>query len=75
MRRNALALKRKKVQSTFRELFGIIAFTCFSPTKSCLRFLLVCLARKIKGFYKSSVGNEVDFRNIMNVSPDILAKN
>ena len=75
MQRNALALKRKKVQSTFRELFGIIAFTWFSPTKSCLRFLLVCFARKIKGFYKSSVGNEVDFRNIMDVSPNILAKN
>ena len=32
-------------------------------------------AREIKDFYQSSLGNEVDFRDIMNVSPNILAKN
>ena len=34
-----------------------------------------CFAREIKGFYQRSLGNEVDFRDIMNVSPNILAKN
>ena len=28
-----------------------------------------------KRFYQSSLGNEVDFMDIMNVSPNILAKN
>ena len=55
--------------------FGIIIFSCLSSTKPCLRFLLNCFVREIKGFYQSSLGNEVDFRDIMNVSPDILAKN
>ena len=55
--------------------FGIIVFSCLSSTKPCLRFLLICFDREIKGFYQSSLGNEVDFRDIMNVSPNILAKN
>ena len=55
--------------------FGIIIFSCLLSTKPCLRFLLNCCVRKIKGFYQSSLGNEVDFRDIMNVSPDISAKN
>ena len=58
--------------------FGIIVFSCLSSTTPCLRFLLIgffCFAREIKGFYQSSLGNEVDFRDIMNVSPIILAKN
>ena len=54
---------------------GIIVFSCLSSTKPCLRFLLNCFVREIKGFYQSSLGNEVDFRDIMNVSPNILAKN
>ena len=55
--------------------FGIIVFSCLSSTKSCLRFLLICFDREIKGFYQSSLGNEVDVTDIMNVSPNILAKN
>ena len=31
--------------------------------------------REIEGFYQSSLGNEVDFTDIMNVSLNILAKN
>ena len=46
-----------------------------SSTKPCLRFLLNCFVREIKGFYQSSVGIEVDFKDIMNVFPNILAKN
>ena len=47
---------------------GIMIFSCLSSTKPCLRFLLNCFVREIKG-------NEVDFRGIMNVSLNILAKN
>ena len=55
--------------------FGIIGFSCLSFTKPCLRSILTCFAGEIKGFYQSFLGNEVDFRDIMNVSPNILAKN
>ena len=54
---------------------GIIIFSCLSSTKPCLRFLLNCFAWEMKGFCQSSVGNEVDFRDIMNHFPNILAKN
>ena len=53
--------------------FGIIIFSCFSSAK--LRFLLNCFIQEIKDFYQSSLGNEVDFRDITNVSPNILVKN
>ena len=55
--------------------FGIIIFSCFSSRKSCLRFLLNYFFQETKGFYQSSLGNEVDFRDIMIVSQNILAKN
>ena len=55
--------------------FGIIVFNYLSSTKPCLRFLLICFDWKIKGFYQSSLGNEVDFTDMMNISPNILAKN
>ena len=48
---------------------------CLSSAKPCLRFLLICFAHKIKGFYQSSLGSETDFRDIINVSLNILAKN
>ena len=67
----------KNVQGIFGKtfLFGIIVFNCLSSTKLCLRFLLICFALEIKDFYQSSLGNEVDFRDIINFSPNILAKN
>ena len=55
--------------------FGIIAVSCLSSKKSCLRFLLICFAGELKGFYQSSLRNKVDFRDIMNIFPNILAKN
>ena len=55
--------------------FGIIIFSCVSFTKPSLRFLLNFFIREIKGFHQSSLANEVDFRDIMNISPNILAKN
>ena len=53
--------------------FGII-FSCLSSTKPSFKFLLIWFAWEIKGFYQSSFENEVDFTNIMNVAPYILAK-
>ena len=55
IRRNALDLKSKKINV----YFGIIVF-------SCLRFLLICFAWEIKGFYQSCLGNDLDFTDIMN---------
>ena len=55
--------------------FGIIIFSCLLSTKPFLRFLLNCFVRKIKGFNQSSLENDADFRDIMDVSPNILAKN
>ena len=71
--RNALTLKGKKVQGIFRETFILAVFSSHYSTKPCLRFLLICFVREIKGFYQSSLRNEIDFRDIMNVSPNILA--
>ena len=50
--------------------FDINVFSCLLSTKLCLRFLLICFARETG----SSIGLEVDFRDIMNVSLNILAK-
>ena len=74
---NSLAMKSKNVTKYIREIvcYDLIIFSCLSSTKSCLRFLLSGFVRKIKGFYQSSLGNEVDFRDIKNVSQNILAKN
>ena len=38
-------------------------------------FFLICFAQKLIDFCQSSFENKVDFRNIMNVSPNTLAKN
>ena len=76
--RNALALNTKNVQGIFGEKF-ILAL--LSSAVFCLQnrvsdfFFFIGLARKIKSFYQSFLGNAVDFRDIMNVSPNILAKN
>ena len=55
--------------------FVITVFSCLSSTKPCLRFLLICFDREIKGFHQSSLGNGVDFTDIINVSLNILAEN
>ena len=36
---------------------GIIVFSFLSCTKPCLRILLYCFVREIKGFYRSSFRN------------------
>ena len=74
--KNALALKGKKVQGIFGETFilALLSSPVFRLQKRASGFFLICFTRKMKGFYQSSLGNEVDFRDIMNVSPNILAK-
>ena len=54
--------------------FGIIVFSCLWSTKQCPRFFLICFPWEIKSFYQGSLGNEVGFRDIMNIFPSILAK-
>ena len=51
--------------------FGIIIFSCLLSTKLCLRCLLNCFVWDIKGFYQSSLWNEINFRDILNVSPKL----
>ena len=66
--RNGLALKIKKVQ----DIFGV--FSCLLLTKPCLRFFWIWFAWEIKAFYQSSLESEVNFRDIMNVSPNLNFK-
>ena len=75
--RNALPFcKSKKVQGIFWETFiSALLSSAVFRLQNCRRFLVNCFAREIKGFYRSSLGNEVDFMDVMNVSPNILAKN
>ena len=67
--------KRYKLCIWGNVYFGIIVFGCLSSTNPCLRFLLICFAREIKGFYQISLGNEVDFRDIISVSPNFKNQN
>ena len=68
--------EQKGTRYTWRNVYsGIIVFCCLLSAKSCLRFLLNCFVREIKRFYRSSFGNQVDFRDIINVSLNILVKN
>ena len=71
------SFEKQKCTRYIREniYFGIIVFSCLSSTKIFLRFLLNCFVREIQVFYQSFLGYEFDFRDIMNVSPNILAKN
>ena len=50
----------------------ITVFSCFSSTKSCLKFLLNCFVQETKGFYQSSLENEVDFKDRMKMKEQWL---
>ena len=75
--RNALPFcKSKKVQCIFWETFiSALLSSAVFRLRNCRRFLVNCFAREIKGFYRSSLGNEIDFMDVMKVSPNILDKN
>ena len=55
--------------------FGNIIFSCLLSIRPCLRFLLNFFVWDIKDFYQSSLESELDFRDILNVFPNILAEN
>ena len=76
-RPNALTLKSKKIKGTFGGTFILaLSSSAVFGLQNCVSdFFCIVLFEGIKGFYQSSLGNEVDFRDIMNVSPNILAKN
>ena len=75
--KNALVLRTKKIQGIFGEklILALLSSTAIRLQNRFLRILLLCSTRGIKGFYQSSLRNEVDFRDLMNVSLNILAKN
>ena len=52
----------------------IIVFCCPWSTKPCFRFPITCFVWETKGFYQSSLGNEIDFTDVINISPNILVK-
>ena len=64
------------VQGVFGETFilGLLSSAVFRLQNIVSNFFKI-LCSGDKRFYQSSLGNEVDFRDIMNVSPNILAKN
>ena len=70
--RNAIVLKNKKVQRIFgkRFILALLSPAVFRlQTISQISFKLF-----LKGLYQSFLENEVDFRDIMNASPNTLAK-
>ena len=68
-------MKSKKVQGIFEKTFilALLSSAVFR-LQNLVSFLLNCFVWDIKGFFQSSLGNEVDFRDMI-VSPNILAKN
>ena len=74
IRRNALTLKSKKVQGIFGGtfIFALSSSVVFRLQNFASDFFF---AWEIKEFYQSSFENEVDFRYIMNVSVNMLARN
>ena len=75
--RNAIALNSKKVQGIFGETFILASLSSvvFHLQNRVSAFFQFAFAQEIKDFHQSSLGDEVDFREIINVSPNILAKN
>ena len=65
--RNALALKGKKVQGIFGETFILVLLSSTA---------IFCLQNRVSIYLNLFCSEKkVDFRDIMDVSPDILAKN
>ena len=72
----ALALKSKKLEGKFgKRLFWHYCLKLYFIYKAVSQISFNCSVREIENFYQSSLGNEVDFRDIMNISPNIVAKN
>ena len=73
--RNALALKNKKVQGIFRETFVLALLSLAVAAYKILSQLSFILYYSGDKGLLSELKNEVDFSYIMNVSPNILARN
>ena len=71
------SFEEQKGRGIFGETFtlALLSSAVFHLKIRVSDFFLICFAREIKGFYQSSLENEVNFRGIMNVSPNILTKN
>ena len=70
-------MKSINIQGIFGETFVLaLSSSAFFRLKNFVSnlFWFVLLVRQ-KGFYQSSLVNEVDFTDIMNVYPNILVKN
>ena len=65
------------MQSILRKTFILVLLSSavFLLQNRVSGAFLNSFVREIKGFYQRSLGNEADFRDIINVSPNILAKN
>ena len=75
--RNAVALKSKKVQGIFRKTFilALLSSAVFRLQNRVSDFFWIVLFVRLKAFIRVPFENEVDFRDIMNVSSNLLAKN
>ena len=65
------------MRGIFGETFtlALLSSAVFRQQKRVADFFKFVLFWRKKGFYQGSLGDEVDFRDIMNVSANILAKN
>ena len=72
-----VTFKGKKVQGIFGGTFilALLSSAIFRLQNHVSDLFWSCFAQDIKGFYQSSLGNEVDFGDIMKVSPNIFAIN
>ena len=58
-----------------KKISALLSSAVFCLQKSVSDFIFNLFCSDIKGFYQSSLGNGIDFRDIMNIFPNILAKN
>ena len=58
-----------------KKISALLSSAVFCLQKSVSDFIFNLFCSDIKGFYQSSLGNEIDFRDIMNIFLNILAKN
>ena len=76
MHKKCTSYEEQKGVSIFWETFimALLSSAVFC-LQSRVRFVLICFNPEIKGFYQSFLGNETDFKDIMNLFTNILAKN
>ena len=70
-KKNFLERKFEEMQESFILALSSPVFLLQSHVSD---FFSICFAQKIKSFYQSSLKNKANFRDIMYVSPNTLAK-